>query len=107
MEIQSNKAIVDFRGDEIKQPIYAGEEIVGEKTLTVGDVCIDALVIPIKADAEPRPGAAVQIFKLAQIFQSEKVELSIEQTALLKHRVECAGRFSPWVVGQVLQVLDS
>jgi len=107
MKIDADKVLVDFNGKPFVQTIHAGEQIVGQDNLTVGDVCIDALVIPIRSDAEPKQGQAVAIFKLAQAFQSVPVDLSIEQISILKHRVETAGRFSPWVVGQVIEHLEN
>lgn len=98
MEIDHSREIVDMEGQVIT--------VAGEKPMTLKTVVLNSILLPIPADRDPVPGQAVQLFELANKFKLEKPDLTVEEVALLKRRIETAAQWSPWIVGQALQMIE-
>ena len=85
------------------QPVDAKGQPV---TLTVGQICINALMQPQAGDENEAGEEKIKRAVLAErIYKKEDVRLTAEETALIKKRVN-RGNGSPLIVRQVWEALE-
>lgn len=112
-----NKVLVDWDGDNLREPDMKAEVQPNEqrptRDLTLGTVCAAALNSMPQRDHHSNPNIE-EMFKRAELIKKikeaekvkEEVKLSAEEIVLIKDNVARVG-YSPWVVMQVKNLIDS
>lgn len=97
MKVDLAKAVVNVDG---KTPIVEEDG----KSLTVKEVCINALLTPLKEDSEKEKWSDYEIFKKIRDSKEKEINLTAENVVRLKEKI---GKiYPPLIMGQLWEELD-